>query len=82
MLSCPNRFTNLASTDSTVTYTHVVLCGGLSLDGPGELSRYTFEGLAVGVSPADIVSDVSCTFFDAGKCVGPDHPTRPRDVRR
>jgi hypothetical protein len=77
---CPNRFTNLSQTDSTVTYTHVVLCNGLSLNGPGVLSRFTFIADSIGVSPLMIFSNPDQTFYDAGRYVNPNHPTYPRQV--
>jgi hypothetical protein len=67
-------------TDSTVTYTHAILCAGQTVNGPGILSTYRFRALANGSSPIRIVSDPSCTFADAGVCVNPAHPTLPRQV--
>jgi len=77
---CPQRFRHVATTDSTVTYTHVLLCAGTTVDGPGELSHFSFHADALGRSPVDPISDLTCTFFDLGQCVGPDHPTDPREV--
>ena len=68
----PSRFAFPETGDSTVTYTHILLGNGLFVDGPGELSRFTFRALSPGVSPLDIVSDPHCTFFDDGLCVNDD----------
>ncbi len=79
--ACGNYpFINIATTDSTVTYTHIIMCEGVSVDGPGELSRFTFQALAVGESPLDIISDPDRTFFDAGLYIWPGHLTYPRQV--
>ncbi len=78
--SCPNRFQFATTTDSSVTFAHVVLCNGVSLDGPGELSRYTFSCDEVGVTQIEIISDPDRTFFDAGLYIWPLHATRPRQV--
>ena len=78
--SCPNRFHVETTTDSTVTYAHVVLCNGVSLDGPGQLSLYTFRCDQVGDTHLEIVSNPDRTFYDAGLYVWPLHPTRPRQV--
>lgn len=68
----PSRFAFPESGDSTITYTHILLGNGLFVDGPGELSRFTFRALSPGISPLDIVSDPHCTFFDDGLCVNDD----------
>ncbi|MEZ4652723.1 MAG: cohesin domain-containing protein [Candidatus Eisenbacteria bacterium] len=78
--ACPTRFRNLAQTDSSVVYTHVVLCAGVSLDGPGVLSEFHFKALTVGETDVRITSDPNETFVDAGIWVNPDHPTYPRQV--
>jgi hypothetical protein len=79
--ACGNTFVfPVQPNDSTLTLTHVILCGGVALDGPGVLSTYRFRGLVEGESPVTILSDPSCTFFDAGVCVNPSHPTFPRQV--
>jgi hypothetical protein len=79
--ACGNTFVfPVQPNDSTLTLTHVILCGGVDLDGPGVLSTYRFRGLVEGVSPVTILSDPNCTFFDAGECVNPSHPTFPRQV--
>jgi hypothetical protein len=79
--ACGNTFTvPVQLNDSTFTVTHVILCGGVALDGPGVLSTYQFRGLVEGESPVTILSDPVCTFFDAGVCVNPLHPTFPRQV--
>lgn len=78
--ACGSTFRFLTQTDSTLTYTHVILCAGVALDGPGLLSTYAFRGLANGVSPVVITSDPNCAFFDAGECVNPSHATFPRQV--
>ena len=78
--ACPNNFTNLTFTDSTAVYSHVLLCGGVSLDGPGVLSVFTFRAHAAGSTVVDIVSDPNRTFFDDGIYISPAHPTYPRQV--
>ena len=37
-----------------MTYAHTILCAGVSLDGPGDLSLYTFRAIANGVSKDEI----------------------------
>jgi hypothetical protein len=78
--ACANNFTNLTFTDSTAVYSHVLLCGGVSLDGPGVLSIFTFGADAVGSTVVDLVSDPDRTFFDDGLFISPAHPTYPRQV--
>jgi hypothetical protein len=78
--ACPNNFTNLTFTDSTAAYSHVLLCGGVSLDGPGVLSIFTFRADAPGSTVVDIVSDPNRSFFDDGIFISPAHPTYPRQV--
>ncbi|MCC7142117.1 MAG: hypothetical protein IT349_08465 [Candidatus Eisenbacteria bacterium] len=78
--ACPNRFVSTTQTDSTVTYTHVILCSGVNVNGPGELSVYTYTADAIGSSPLHIASQPDQTFYDAGLYVWPNHPTRPRQV--
>ncbi len=68
----PFRWTVPTSTDSTVTYDHVLMGAGLYVSGPGELSRFTFRALADGVSALAITSDPHCTFYDNGLCVNDD----------
>ena len=68
----PSRFATPAITDSVVTYTHVLLGAGLVVNGPGELSRFTFEALSDGISALEVVSDPHCTFYDGGLCVNGD----------
>jgi hypothetical protein len=46
--ACGNTFTHLSETDSTLTFAHVILCGGVALDGPGLLSTYAFRSLPPG----------------------------------
>ena len=78
--ACANNFTNLTFTDSTAVYAHVLLCGGVSLDGPGVLSIFTFGADAMGSTVVDLVSDPDRTFFDDGLFISPAHPTYPRQV--
>ncbi|MCA9730051.1 MAG: hypothetical protein KC729_20375, partial [Candidatus Eisenbacteria bacterium] len=78
--ACPNNFTNLVFTDSTATYSHVLLCGGVSLDGPGVLSTWRFHANAPGTTVVDLVSNPDRTFFDDGIFITPAHPTDPRQV--
>ena len=78
--ACGDNFTNLTFTDSTAVYSHVLLCGGVSLDGPGVLSIFTFRADAVGSTVVDLVSDPDRTFFDDGLFISPAHPTYPRQV--
>ncbi|GJM43907.1 MAG: hypothetical protein DHS20C21_07490 [Gemmatimonadota bacterium] len=81
MLSgCGNTFDFLTTTDSTLTYSHSLLCGGVALDGPGLLSTYTFLAVGDGISPLEITSSPDSSFFDNGMFVSPLHPTRPRQV--
>jgi hypothetical protein len=80
LAACPFNLTFPSTTDSTVTYSHTLICADTFLDGPGELSVFTFRGVADGVSPLTITSNPDCTFFDAGICVSPAHPTFPRQV--
>jgi len=68
------------TTDSTVTYSHTLMCANTFVDGPGQLSVFTFRGVGEGVSPLSITSNPNCAFFDAGICVSPAHPTFPRQV--
>ncbi|MEZ5066023.1 MAG: cohesin domain-containing protein [bacterium] len=80
--AAPFRWTVPQSTDSTVTFTHVLLAAGAFVDGPGPLSTYTFRAVANGASPIAIVSDPHCTFVDAGLCVNADSgQTFPRAVQ-
>jgi hypothetical protein len=77
----PSRFAVPQATDSTVSYTHVLLGAGMFVSGPGELSRFTFQALVDGISALDIVSDPHCTFYDDGLCVNDDTTqVRPRTV--
>jgi hypothetical protein len=77
---CPERFTRIAMSDSSITYSHSVLCDGLSLDGPGVLSVFTFRALALGMSHLRITSDPDRSFCDGGLYIWPGHPTYPRQV--
>lgn len=79
--ACANNFTHLTFTDSTATYSHVLLCGGVSLNGPGVLSLFTFHADAQGSTLVDLVSDPNRTFFDDGIFISPAHPTYPRQVQ-
>jgi hypothetical protein len=77
----PSRFKVTETTDSTVTYTHVLLGAGLFVSGPGELSRFTFLPLDAEVSSLDVISDPHCTFYDGGLCVNDDEgQALPRTV--
>ena len=80
--STPARTGSIAvtTTDSTVSYVHIVLCDGVSLDGPGALSLFRFNADSIGVSPLRITSPPDLTFFDDGLYVAPDHPSYPRQV--
>jgi hypothetical protein len=80
--ACGNTFFIVDESPSTVTVTHVILCGQnpASLDGPGILSTYEFLALQEGVSPLSIISDPDSTFADAGTPLNPQHPTFPRQV--
>jgi hypothetical protein len=79
--SCPSsRFRHLSKTDSTMTYTHVILCHDVAINGPGVLSIFRFRNAQPGVSPITITSNPDFTFYDAGEYVAPTHPTRPRQV--
>ena len=80
--ACGTRFQNVSFTDSTITYSHVILCNGVSIDGPGRLSSFQFVTLAesTGETEITIASDPDRLFVDAGLWVWPDHPTFPRQV--
>jgi len=78
--ACGNTFKFLTQTDSTLTYTHVILCAGVALDGPGVLSIYRFRGLTKGVGLITITSDADRSFLNAGVYINPNHPTFPRQV--
>lgn len=78
--ACSQTFEILSESDSTVSYTHVLLCAGVSADGPGVLSTFQFRALAVGESPIVITSNPNRTFVDAGIWITPAHPTFPRQV--
>ena len=67
-------------TDSTLTYTHAILCAGVALDGPGVLSTYYFRALAIGTSPIIITSNPDRSFLNEGLFINPNHPTYPRQV--
>ena len=78
--ACPNTWFNLETTDSTVTVSHTILCGEVSIDGPGVLCIFTFQADANGTSPLEITTDPNQAFFDAGLYVWPGHATYPRQV--
>lgn len=78
--ACANRFRSFSKTDSTASYTHVLLCSGLKLDGPAHLSTFRFAIDSVGASELTLVSDPNMSFYDAGQYVAPSHPTYPRQV--
>ncbi|MEZ4649067.1 MAG: cohesin domain-containing protein [Candidatus Eisenbacteria bacterium] len=71
---------NLESTDSTLTFAHVILCAAVALDGPGRLSTFHFEAVAAGTTEVVITSMPDRTFLDAGLWIWPSHPTFPRQV--
>ncbi len=77
---CGNTFHVLDQTDSTFSWSHTLLCLGISLDGPGELCEITFRGKIDGMSTLEILTSPNCAFFDAGVCINASHPTLPRDV--
>ncbi len=77
---CSNLFEHESITDTTVTYTCVLLCQDSTLHGPGDLAYFTFQALQDGESPVDIISDPDRSFFDDGLYVWPLHPTYPRQV--
>jgi hypothetical protein len=78
--ACTNTFDTWSQTGSTVTYSHSLLCAGVSVDGPGILSTFRFRAVGEGVTELRITSPDTCTFVDAGVCVSPLHPSRPRQV--
>lgn len=78
--ACGTRFQNLTTTDSTLTFSHVTLCSGVSVDGPGRLSTFKFKGTGAGEAEVTIVSDPDRLFVDAGLWVWPGHSTFPRQV--
>jgi hypothetical protein len=78
--ACGSTVAFPGGTDSTVAYTHAILCAGTSLDGPGLLSTYRFQGLADGVTQLQFLQDPDRSFADAGRYINPEHPTFPRQV--
>jgi hypothetical protein len=78
--ACGNTFERLTMTDSTVTYTDILLCDNVSLDGPGVLSIFKFHTDTLGVCPVTIISDPDRTFYDAGLYIWEGHATYPRQV--
>lgn len=80
--ACGSTFFVVNETDTTVTVTHVILCGPnpASLDGPGVLSTFRFAGVQEGESPLVFLSDPDSTFADGGTPINPNHPTLPRQV--
>lgn len=78
--SCPQSFEDTDTGPDSVTYTDIILCGGVSVEGPGILSIFSFRTLALGQTTLEITSSPNCTFFDAGTCVGEGNPTCPRPV--
>ncbi len=78
--SCPTHFVEASFTDSTITLTHVLLCDGVSANGPGEIASFTFLAATPGTSAVEIVSDPDRTFLDAGLWIWPGHSTFPRQV--
>lgn len=78
---CDARYVDVDTTlEGSVTYTHVLLCAGTTVDGPGELCRLVFRATDLGYAELTPTSDPLCTFFQFGACVNPDHPTDPREV--
>jgi hypothetical protein len=77
---CPNWFNHFESTESTVTYSLIILCDLISVDGPGCLCTLRFSADDYGTSPVTIISNPDRSFFDAGLYVCPDHPAYPRQV--
>lgn len=71
--ACDNRWTDLESTDSTVTYVHGLLCSDVSLDGPGVLSLFRFQGEADGATGLLHTTNPDRTFYDEGLFVWPGH---------
>jgi len=78
--ACPNWFNHLDTTDSTLSYTHIILCNLVSVDGPGRLCTIRFTADNAGISPVMITSDPDRSFYDAGMYVYPGHPDYPRQV--
>ncbi|MEZ4647760.1 MAG: cohesin domain-containing protein [Candidatus Eisenbacteria bacterium] len=80
--ACITRFQNVTFTDSTVAYTHVLFCNGVSIDGPGRLCSMKFMAIAEsqGETKIEIVSHPDSLFVDAGLWVFPEHATFPRQV--
>lgn len=78
--ACPDRFTQTTLGDGTAGFTHVLLCAGVSVDGPGTLCIFTIEPQSAGITHVTIVSDPDRTFYDAGYYVWPQHPDYPRQV--
>ena len=79
--ACSDLFERRETTDSTITYTLVMVCtGGVSVDGPGQLCSIRFSVDNPGFSPVAMISDPDRSFFDDGIFVYPGHPTYPRQV--
>jgi hypothetical protein len=78
--ACPNRWLHVTLTDSSFAVSHVLLCAGVAVDGPGTLCQLLLHADTLGVSPLDILSEPDRTFYDEGLYVWPEHPTRPRQV--
>lgn len=78
--ACPNRWLRVTLTDSTIAVSHVLLCAGVAVNGPGTLCHLRLHADTLGVSPLNFLCDPDRTFYDEGLYVWPSHPTRPRQV--
>lgn len=73
--ACGNTFHRLAARGDSLTVSHVTLCGGVALTGPGSLHRFVFRALDRPGMTAVRLRRVQ--FYDAGLFVD---PARTRDA--
>lgn len=73
--ACGNTFHRFAARGDSLTVSHVTLCGGVALTGPGPLHRFGFR--AVKRHGATAVRLRRVQFYDAGLFV---NPARTRDA--
>ena len=73
--ACGNTFHRFAARGDSLTVSHVTLCGGVTLSGPGSLHRFGFRALDRPGATAVRLRRVQ--FYDAGLFVD---PARTRDA--
>jgi len=78
--ACPNRWWRFSWTDSSMSCAHVLLCAGVSVDGPGSLCRLRLYADTLGITALAFALDPDRSFYDDGLYVWPGHPTYPRQV--